>query len=494
MKIAFISDTHLPGNENSPQYAYLKTALEQIKKDEITSLVHLGDMVMHGDERAFELYFNAISFVENSYFILGNHDVNGAPNVEKVLSLAKTVKFSDGETTFLGINTHYAKISASEKEQICALKDGDVVFSHFPVASLVLEDREFFEQILREKALTVIYAHTHKFEDTTFGKSRLINLRALDPDKCIGSYPSICYIDFDKQITIKEIAFEQDKKVLLDIKNHFGISCVDNYADLQYAITNKVGAVELRLNGSDWQPDYSLVPLIEEWRKQTNGYLSVHMPNLKYKEKQNQGEENWFKAIEYAVNIKADGLTIHPPKIKKALLTDKLFNQFVDYYMAVVNAVDKGVKIGIENIHKGKNEEIDATNMYGFGYTPNDVTRLITAINDRVGFERVGFVFDVGHARNNGTFASKYPISRWFEQMGNKAVAYHIHQVIKGENGLKNHTPILDWLGPIISYASFFYAWDKGLANHCPVFLEVKGKENYQLSVNAFENLLKKAN
>lgn len=491
MRIAFISDTHLPGNETSPQYAYFKTALERIKKDNVKTLVNLGDMVMHGNERAFELYFNAISFIENSYFILGNHDVNGAPDVEKVLALAKPVKFTDNGRTFLGIHTHYASISEQDKVQICALKDGDVLFTHYPVASLIEKDREFLQRILEEKALTVIYAHTHKFSDTVYGKSRLINLSAVDPDKCIGSYPVIYYIDFDKDITITPIEFKQDKKVLEQVKQYFGISCVDNFADLKYAIENKVGAVELRLNASDWQPDYSLIPLIEEWKKQTNGYLSVHMPNLKYKDGELTGEENWFKAIEYAVKVKADGLTIHPPKIKRAFVTDELFEKFVEYYTAVVNAVDKKVKIGIENIHKGKNEEIDATNMYGFGYTPEDVTRLIDAINKKVGFERVGFVFDVGHARNNGSLASTYPISRWLEQMGNKAVAYHIHQVIKGENGLKNHTPILDWFGPMISYASFFYAWKQDMINHRPVFLEVKGKENYDLSIKAFENLLK---
>ncbi|MBO5714613.1 MAG: TIM barrel protein, partial [Clostridia bacterium] len=294
-------------------------------------------------------------------------------------------------------------------------------------------------------------------------------------------------------ITIKPIEFTQDKQVLEQVKRYFGISCVDNFADLNYAIHNKVGAVELRLNASDWQPDYSLVPLIEEWKKQTKGYLSVHMPNLKYSDGEIKGEENWFKAIEYAVNIKADGLTIHPPKIKKAILSDELFDKLVGYYTAVVNAVNEDVKIGIENIHKTETEEIDESNMYGFGYTPIDVTRLINAINERVGYERVGFVLDVGHARNNGTLASTYPISRWFEIMGKQVVAYHIHQVTRDENGLKNHTPILDWLGPMISYASFFYAWKEDLINHCPVFLEVKGNKNYDLSIKAFESLLKKA-
>ncbi len=73
--------------------------------------------------------------------------------------------------------------------------------------------------------------------------------------------------------------------------------------------------------------------------------------------------------------------------------------------------------------------------------------------------------------------------------MGKKTVAYHIHQVIPTENGLKNHTPIEAWFGPMVSYASFFYMWDKCELNHVPVFLEVKGSENYQKSLEAFKEL-----
>jgi hypothetical protein len=75
--------------------------------------------------------------------------------------------------------------------------------------------------------------------------------------------------------------------------------------------------------------------------------------------------------------------------------------------------------------------------------------------------------------------------------MGDKIVAYHIHQVLAAEKGMQNHNAIENWLGPIINYSSFFYSWEKNVINHKPVFLEVKGCVNYQKSIDAFDELLR---
>ena len=117
------------------------------------------------------------------------------------------------------------------------------------------------------------------------------------------------------------------------------------------------------------------------------------------------------------------------------------------------------------------------------------MTLWIDAINETLGEPcRVGHVLDVGHARNNGSLAKKYPISRWYSEMGHRAVAYHIHQSIRREDGqLKNHKPIDSWFGPMINYCGFLWAWEEGLLNHAPVFLEVKGRENHEKSMIGFE-------
>ena len=144
------------------------------------------------------------------------------------------------------------------------------------------------------------------------------------------------------------------------------------------------------------------------------------------------------------------------------------------------------VKIGIENLHMEPDERDDESR--GFGCNPEEVLSWMDAINRAIGKKnRVGHTLDVGHARNNGSISEGYPISRWYEQMGDKTVAYHIHQVVpRSEGGLKNHQAIEEWFGPLISYVSFFYAWGEGMLNHVPVFLEVGGSESFDRSICAF--------
>ena len=56
MNICIICDTHLQLNEKTPQFAYLKKAINKIKEDGITTVIHLGDIVSYGQIESFEKY------------------------------------------------------------------------------------------------------------------------------------------------------------------------------------------------------------------------------------------------------------------------------------------------------------------------------------------------------------------------------------------------------------------------------------------------------
>lgn len=488
MKIALICDMHMPENKNSIQWNFFRKSVEKIKKDGIDTVVCLGDITAFGEYNAFEEYLKKMENF-NHYYVLGNSDVrdkNTQPLFEKK---SKGFEFKCADTNIKGISTPYAKIDKDDMDEICAMSDGDVLFLHHSIPALCEESRNFIEKTAEEKALTIIHAHSHKWLDYNIGKSRVICLRAIDPDKSIGDYPCITYFDTQtKEFT--ETVFENLDDSALDARRYFGISCVDNFADVNYALENNVYGVELRCNGRGWEPDLSLIPLIEKWRKKTNGYLSVHMPNLKWKDGAMEGVEQWYKAIEYAKAVNTDGMTIHPPRVKSNEF-EAAHDEFLKLYKYAVESMDERVNIGIENLHMASGETNNEERC--FGYIPKEVSLWIDEINQAIGKEnRVRHTLDVGHARNNGVFAQIYPISRWYEIMGNRTVAYHIHQVIRGENGLKNHTAIEGWFGPMISYASYFYAWKHNLINHVPIFLEVKGWENYEKSIQAFEKTFNK--
>ncbi len=491
MKIGLVCDSHVGGGEKSPQKAYLIKAVELMKKDGIDISVHLGDVTAFGEVNVFDDCVSRLKQINNSYVLLGNADVRKKDDKDKVLSRARDVSFSVEGRTFLGLNVVSSTLCEEDFNKMENLCDGDVLMMHFGVHSLVPECKERMERILHNRALTVIHAHSHKWFDYNIGKSRVVGLRALDPDKSIGDYPCITYFDTENDNFIEKI-FSTSKEVLQDVSSFFGISCADNERELSFAILHGIKGVELRMSVVNNSEKVNC--LIEEWRAKTNGYLSAHMPNLKVNGENIEGEDEWLKALELAISFNVNSLTVHPPKIKKSTIysNKELLERLVNFYSNAFSKLDKSVKIGIENIHKTKAEtEARLTNEeLGFGYVPEDVLFLVGKINEKFGYDRVGVVLDVGHTKNNGNLSSIYTVGRWYEMVGSETVAYHIHQVLSTENGMKNHNAIENWFGPLISYASFFYSWEKDVINRAPVFLEMRGGENYLKSIDAFNKLL----
>ncbi len=489
-RIGIICDMHLPDDNSSPQYVFLQAALQKMKEDNIKQIICLGDITRFGEIQAWNRYVELVKDFKH-YELIGNSDVRDLETRGFFESEAKTIDFKIGNRRIVGIHTPDGEISLTDRNLLSQLHPKDIIFMHHYVEALCEESKCWLLEMIKNVPVVVIHGHRHRTEERYINQTRIIGLKGLDPDKAIGGFPTFACAEIsEEEVLLKEFPMKISYKALVDLKEYFGISCVDNTRDVSYAIENSVKHIELRCNGN-WEPDYSLLPLIEEWRRKTNGYLSVHMPNLYYKEGEYSGVEQWNEAIKYALAVKADGFTMHPPRvsISEMIPDGEVWKTFLAYYLQVVNSVSDNVKLGIENLHKLKKENLDCNR--GFGYTPEEVSAWIDAVNSQVGYQRVGHVLDVGHARNNGLYAQKYPISQWYQQMGYRTVAYHIHQVVQAEDGMGNHKPIENWFGPMINYTSFFYAWQKNILNHMPIFLEVRGCDYYEKSVHAFEEVLK---
>ena len=489
-KVGVICDMHLSGHPHSPQYAFLIRAIERMREDGTDIVICLGDITGYGSMDAWELYQSAMKEFTH-YEVLGNSDIRDGSTAQVLISKVSDVDFYIGKRHVLGINTIHARIEDRDRERLRTVKSGDIVFMHHYMKSMEEESGHYLQGVAESEEITVLHGHGHRVFDYYINKSRVIGMRGLDPDKAIGGFPSVYYLEVtDEDIETRECFLTLPGKYMESIKSWFGLSCVDNLRDVTYAMEHDIKYVELRCNGSGWKPDGELLPVINAWREKTSGYLSVHMPNLRYADGSFTGIEQWKTALNYSLKIGADGYTMHPPRVRKCDMPEggAVWKEFLSLYLLVVNSVPKTVRLGIENIHKHRSEAEDETR--GFGYTPEEISAWIDAVNEAVGMQRVGHILDVGHARNNGGFAQKYPVSSWYVTMGHKTVAYHIHQVISSEDRLVNHNAIENWFGPTINYTSFFYSWNNDMINHAPVFLEVKGCWNYESSIKAFGDIL----
>ncbi len=489
MKIGLICDSHMPDNKQSSQWNFCFEAAKIFEKNNISRVITIGDITSFGEVEAFDEYQKLFSAFEH-HTVLGNSDVRDTETAPILEDKCKGFKFSAGQKTILGINTARARISDADKKAILSLSDGDILVMHHPVDRLFVEDdREFMNRVCESKSLVILCAHLHRKLYSEKGQSKLFGIRAVDPDKSFGNFPCVTVFDTDTNV-VEEILIEVSDAAIYDARKYFGISCVDNHRDVDYAAQKGLYGVELRCNGKGWEPDLTLLPKISKWRESGGKYLSVHMPNLYWKDGELTGSDTWYKAVDYAKDVGADGLTMHPPRVKLSDFEESKC-EFLKLYVDAVKMVGPSVNICIENLHMTRGETCD--NDRAFGYIPGEVSYWKNLIVEAVGYsENIGHTLDVGHARNNGYLASQYPISRWYETLGKEAKAYHIHQVMMKEEGLKNHNAIEHWFGPQISYASFFYLWGKEMIKHGAIFLEVKGSENFEKSIVAFGKIFGK--
>lgn len=489
MKIGVLCDLHMGDGERGVQYAFLSRAVEQMRQEGVEAVLDLGDMTAFGELSAFDRYLELMRPFRY-FFVLGNADVRCEATRETIMARRQHPHFTVAGRSFVGLNTHSGVIEEQEREALGTLCDGDVVFLHHDMRSLKEESRAYLAALLETKSLTVLHGHTHKQTEYAVGKSRVISLRGIDPDKAIGDFPTVTYLDVSPdKIYVTNRPLALDRAVAEDLKKYMGISCVDNVRDVTYSAENGVKFIELRFNGK-WPPEPELAALVTAWREKTHGYLSVHMPALGWRDGTLQGETRFWEALEKAKLLGADGLTVHVPSVSVSEMEkgSEAWCALVDRYAELVRRAGDGMAIGIENLHMKKGETDNGDR--GFGYAPAEVAAWIEAINDRIGQpRRVGHVLDVGHARNNGIIASRYPVGRWYELMGDRAVAYHIHQTVREDGELKNHRSLTEWFGPMISYASFLYAWEQGMLNHSPVFLEVRGCDHFDESIKAFDRV-----
>lgn len=483
MKVAFMCDMHLPMRKDSVQYKYFTDAVNEIKKSDSDITIVVGDIAAYGEENALS-FFNSVMKDLPHIAVLGNSDVRNG-DIET---------FSYGGNIYVGnrnifcINTPYAKINEEDKEKIALLTDGDILVMHHSIPALDELSRSFLSKILNNKSITVIHAHSHNFQDYKLGKSRVICIRALDGDKSIGAPPCITYFEItENSLSFSEKLFTVDPSLVYDFRDYLGISCFDVKKDIDFAIENNLHNLELRkYDENDGLFDFT-VNKIQEWKRVCVKSFSVHMPNIRYVDGKLTAN-GWEYAKKLALSCDADTLTIHVPRISVSDMENN-FNLVAKFYAERISEFPENVKVGIENLHMEKNELPDKSR--GFGYTPIEVISFVDAVNDLLGEKRVGVTLDIGHARNNPPYNSIYPLGMWYALLGDKTVAYHMHQVSRENGVLKNHTEIKSLFGPMISFSSFFKAWSIGQINKCPVFLEIRDINERHNSVFVFDNLRK---
>ena len=223
-QIGIVCDMHLPDDRESPQYAFLKLAAEQMKKDGIQTVICLGDITSYGQIGAWELYLELLDGFEH-YEVAGNSDVRDAATRERILSMVQTCEFVVGSRRVIGINTPDGEITDSDKLYLENVKAGDILFMHHYIQSMKEESRAWLEKLAERVPITILHGHGHRRFDHYIGGSHFLGMRGLDPDKAIGDFPCINYLVINQDsVTLEEHSFALPKAYLEDTGSFFGSS------------------------------------------------------------------------------------------------------------------------------------------------------------------------------------------------------------------------------------------------------------------------------
>ncbi|MFA6816381.1 MAG: TIM barrel protein [Lentisphaeria bacterium] len=501
-RIAVIADSHLPDDSDTIKEEVFEWALATAIERKADVIVAAGDLTAMGTMEAAKRIKQKMDATNLPYLITpGNAERRSPEFREAVLSEFKTsASFEQNSCSILVLDSSQQKLTDNDRKQIVDLVSRGqkqlFVATHFPLASFPQKDQGFLRRLLADGIIGVLVAgHLHRNGTERIGKGEYHLVRGIDPDKAIGGPPDCVFFDFDSKTQYWQ-RLDSDYRIDWtaersdEFRDLLGFSCMrDSFGGIKDAISMRVKSIELRFECTKNISTETLFPLLEQWRAKGGRYLSIHLPDILWdlKNSKVEGVKQVKTACEFALKIHANRLTMHVPRCPVGLIcknTD-IKNKMLDAYAdALKRVLEHGITLGIENLHRTPDEKIDSTR--GFGYTPTECLDWINALRKKTNNDKIGFHFDIGHARNNAPYSSVYSISQWFAKLGNLITGYHLHQVEQAPDGkLMNHCPVTGMFGPLISFCSLFIAWNENQIKHVPMYLEIRG-ENAIKSLNCF--------
>jgi hypothetical protein len=273
-----------------------------------------------------------------------------------------------------------------------------------------------------------------------------------------------------------------------------GIAALAPLAELfAQARANRIGAVQVRTSLLKDPLVGAEDGAVRAWRGEVQApYLSVHLPNVDPSKEDALAKLDpfldWGKrhgALDYTLHL-PDRWLVHEFFTPKGLLAGPRAKHALGVYADIAGCVIAGgAQLSLENIHNNADQEETGQADY-LSTRPWHLRSFIERLRQElVGrglgaseAARAGMIFDVGHARNNGTVTKSLAPLNWIPEMGGLIQALHIHQVRPTGKGLKNHCAIDPLEGPLINYEGIMACMASEPGPDCCAFVEVRGIED----------------
>lgn len=489
--IAVLADSHLPDADDTVKERVFDWALAQLAALQPDLLIAAGDLTAMGSIAASHRVREKLNATGIPLLITpGNAEYRNPAETAAVLRILHTsqqVHLSG--VLVVGLDNGTGALSHESREILAQCESNKVphllLAMHLPQEDMCGDDRAMIERLMADGVVEcLVCGHSHR--DRCYSHTECVchEVRGLDPDKAIGGPPAFILFRQDTSLN----AWQREDVVCLEgcptqwaektrqaFLSLLGVSCMeDTLEGLALATSHGIPCVEIRFEPSRGLDISTLKHAIWDWRAQGGKTLSMHFPDLSWDAAAQKviGLDELEAACDLVAALGVNTITWHVPRASVSEVCNNTHTQ-----NALLTAADSIIKqlrifqcrVAIENLHMNPWEKADDAR--GFGYTPEECRFWLEALRRVSGYDQIGLLLDVGHARNNAPYSSMYNLSQWYALLGNQIYGYHLHQV-GGDAG--NHQPITSLYGPLISFSAFFMAWEQEQINHAPMFLEVR--------------------
>lgn len=461
MKICIIADMHLPYIKDTAQYRAFDFALNDAEKKNAELIVFAGDETANGDENAVKNFYDMMNGQNIPYLVIpGNFDLRSGGNPIPASPVVSELE----DFKIIMLNDSGRTLNDTELSALGNVADGDMAFMHHPPCALEEPYRGAVETAAaNHKGARFFYAHLHEWGT----RENFTLLPALDPDKNIGENPCFVYYDTDKNEIEKSY---YSCPLPVELIKLAGISCY-NMNHAEFCAENGFYCMELRPGFINYDRK-KLIELIKKWRESGGENLSVHFPDVEWKNGEIMNREKIFEYTDFVKEIGAQRITVHVPfLLNHEAEQTGVIESIGRFYGEFINRLPEDCVVGIENLHM--KEKYRKEGIIPFGFIPEECLRLMNETIKNTN-RKVGINLDLGHARNNAPLSEKYTLGAWYAEVGRFCVGYHIHQVTGRGGNFENHTPVTENYGRLISLASFYDSLRCGQLNFAPMIFEIR--------------------
>ncbi len=499
VRFAFVSDAHVVVPVNPVQQRLIDWALQQIKGQAADRIILGGDLTHHADPAEVNEFLN--QFAPGSLpidYLPGNNEGAGLEvdraahsNVHPITGCQAGGEGWPPRVFLLQTtNPDDAAVSVGQLAAQWPATGNVLILAHFPPDAAA----EALAAAHPEQQIWWICGHKHVTQTTTEGNLHVLICGGLDPVKVRGQLPAILMIDWDGD-TASVQTLHPPEDLLYPIRSQphpVGMACRDSAEGMiRTALEAGIDCLQFHYSLSHGRPSEADLSAIAHFRQNFNrGFLSLHLPGFS-DEPAGPVSPDLAAALQWAREAKVDDLTIHLPAVPVERLFDAR-QQWLDtpwtracqeaYLALAEQTLEFGAQLSLENLYNKQplppmQEKLSSRPWHLIQF----VRRLREALEKR-GYspektQRIGIIFDTGHAFRDASVAKIHGLADWIHQIGPYLQLAHIHQVgLSPEGKPTNHRPILNRLGPRINYTGVIAAIEEAARRPVPLLIEVRDK------------------